>query len=286
MSLPDFSQVKFNLASVTQHFESQGVELTSENKAQLNTIFEQCDVYDEANNQEGSDGYLSGNEVANFMTFVANALPAIKEHFDNFIDGFKIDKTDKTDFVVSDTDAIFEEISETIDKSPSVNKPKKFSTKSDLRTNYDWSEKEFNEVLEKMLNKPAYKGKFKNSVLHGKAKTFIEAGKKYNIDPRALLAIAMHESGRGISNIALKHNNVGGVGGPGHWKHFDSVDDCIYYMAEILDKRYNEDGYTTLSKLGYSGKYCGKNEASKWIKDNGTYIDTFDSYYRQSELMG
>ncbi len=274
MSLPDFSQVKFDLASVTKHFESKGVELTSENKAQLNTIFEQCDVYDDTNNQEAPDGYLSGKEVANFMNFVAKSLPSIKEHFDNFVDGLKSDKTEGVSDV---TDEILPDIS--------LNKPEKFTTQTDIRTNYDWSEEEFNEVINKMLDNPRYGGKFKNSVLHGKGKAFIEAGKKYNVDPRALLAIAMNESGRGISGLALNKNNVGGLGGPGNWKSFESVEDCIDYMGNLLSKRYDM-GYTTLEKLGRSGKYCARNEAPKWVRDNNSYISTFDKHYDPSDLMG
>ncbi len=95
----------------------------------------------------------------------------------------------------------------------------------------------------------------------------------------------MNESGRGISGLALNKNNVGGLGGPGNWKSFESVEDCIDYMGNLLSKRYDM-GYTTLEKLGRSGKYCARNEAPKWVRDNNSYISTFDKHYDPSDLMG
>lgn len=45
-------------------------------------------------------------------------------------------------------------------KETSQSKPVKLGAKSNIRTNYDWSEEEFANVLDKMLNAPRYKGKF------------------------------------------------------------------------------------------------------------------------------
>ena len=137
----------------------------------------------------------------------------------------------------------------------SLPKPLKLGARSNIRTNYEWSEEEFEKVLDQMLNAPRYKGKFKNSVLKGKAKAFIEAGKKFNIDPRILVAISMCESQRGISETSI-----------------DSI-------AKTVNTRYQE-GFTTASKIAHSGKYCAKHAAASWLSDVNSYIGFFDKYYK------
>lgn len=164
-------------------------------------------------------------------------------------------------------------------KETSQPKPAKLGAKSNIRTNYDWSEEEFANVLDKMLNAPRYKGKFKNSVLQGKAKAFIEAGKKFNIDPRILVAISMCESQRGISEKALKLNNVGGLKIGGKYHHFVTVEASIDSIAKTINSRYKE-GFTTPAQIAHSGKYCAKYAATNWLSDVNSYLNFFDKYYK------
>lgn len=269
MSLPDFSDVKFNLASVTQYFENHGVELSAENKSQLNTIFESCDTYNEADNQDGADGFISKHEVSSFMNMISTVMPFVKEQINNFVESFKPEAVSEIENEMDIEGDI---------KSADFNPPAGLTATTDIRTNYDWSEEEFNKVLTQMLDAPRYRGKFKNSVLRDKGKAFIEAGKKYNIDPRALLAIAMCESARGMSSIAQNKNNVGGLRGSGGYLTFESVDASIDKIAEILSKRYDQ-GLTTLTKIGQSGKYCAKSASSHWIKEGSSYLASFNNHY-------
>lgn len=161
----------------------------------------------------------------------------------------------------------------------SLNLPAKLSQTSDVRTEYDWSEKEFSKVLDQMLNAPRYKGKFKNSVLQGKAKAFIDSGKKYGIDPRILVAISMCESTRGTSAKATKLNNIGGLKINGKYHHFENVEASIDSIAKTLDTRCSE-GYTTPKKIAYSGRYCAKWAASTWLSQVNSYLGFFDKYYK------
>lgn len=66
--------------------------------------------------------------------------------------------------------------------------------------------------------------------------TFISAGEKYNIDYKLLIAISALESGWGTSYYAIHNNNIFG------WcsgkMYFNSVDECIYYVAEFLAREY------------------------------------------------
>lgn len=166
-----------------------------------------------------------------------------------------------------------------VPKKESQNKPPlKFNSSSNIRTNYDWSEEEFAKVLDTMLNAPKYKGKFKNSVLQGKAKAFIEAGKKYNIDPRILVAIAMCESTRGTSEKARKLNNIGGLKINGKYHHFENIEASIDSIAKTIDSRCQE-GYTTPQKVANSGRYCAKSAAKLWLSNINSYLGTFNKYY-------
>ncbi len=164
-------------------------------------------------------------------------------------------------------------------KQPVVN-PKPLGPNSDLRTNYEWSVEEFGEVLDKLLNNPKYKGKFKHSVLQNKEEAFVKAGKEFNIDPRMLVAIAMHESTRGISYKAQKLNNIGGLRINGEYHHFESVDESIRSIAKTLASRYSE-GFKTPREVAYSGRYCEKRVAPTWLANIDFYLDFYDKNYNK-----
>ena len=85
------------------------------------------------------------------------------------------------------------------------------------------------------LIKPKSK-KHSRNALRGKGKVFMEMGEKYEVNPASILAIAMTESGRGVSSPALIKNNVGGLTGRKGLIKYSSVDDCIEAMAKLLQK--------------------------------------------------
>ena len=135
------------------------------------------------------------------------------------------------------------------------------------------SVEELNEALNSLLpKKHISRNPFKN-----KASVFIEMGEKYDVNPITIIAIAMHESGRGISSGALKKNNIGGIMGRGGLRRYESVDSCIEAMAKLLQKHV-QNGRSTVSKLGYSGKYCAKSASRNWVKDVQFYIKKLESF--------
>lgn len=91
-----------------------------------------------------------------------------------------------------------------------------------VRTSHKLTAKALNSVL--------------GGVLKGKGETFIEAGKKYGISPAFLAGISMHECANGTSRQAKELQNVMGVMIGKTPKEFDSVEDCIDYMASRLKK--------------------------------------------------
>ena len=99
------------------------------------------------------------------------------------------------------------------------------------------------------INKSALRG------LSPYEQAFYDAGKKYGVDPKLLIAIAMHETNQGTSPAFLRKNNAMGIspngGGP---RDFSSVEESIDYAARLLRKHYLDKGLTTIAAIG--GKYA------------------------------
>ena len=86
--------------------------------------------------------------------------------------------------------------------------------------------------------------------LSGSATHFINAGKKYDIDPNLLSAIAIHETGNGSSKAANEKNNIAGMMGRNGLRSYDSVEESIFDMARNLRQNYLNQGKTTVAKIG------------------------------------
>lgn len=83
------------------------------------------------------------------------------------------------------------------------------------------------------------------------AEAFIEAGKKYGIDPRFLAAVSMQETGNGTSYSMRNRNNAMGIMNGSKHRSFNSVADSINSQAHSLTR---ENGYytgkTTIAEIG------------------------------------
>ncbi|MCZ8536931.1 glucosaminidase domain-containing protein [Paenisporosarcina quisquiliarum] len=86
--------------------------------------------------------------------------------------------------------------------------------------------------------------------LSGSATHFINAGKKYDIDPSLLSAIAIHETGNGSSRAVNEKNNVAGMMGKNGLRSYESVEDSIFDMARNLRKNYLNQGKDTIAEIG------------------------------------
>ena len=93
-------------------------------------------------------------------------------------------------------------------------------------------------------NLDAYLKKF--PYLLGISETLIQVQDEYGVNALLLLAIIRLESGNGKSNIARAKNNLGGLVGvyksKAVYKHFDSKNDCVVFMANLLSNYYLTEG--------------------------------------------
>ncbi|MBS4174108.1 SH3 domain-containing protein [Bacillus sp. FJAT-49736] len=122
----------------------------------------------------------------------------------------------------------------------------------DLRTTSPVTAKQINDYIASYVN-----AKGKASVLTGKGQAFLDAGKKYGVNPLYLAAHAIHESAFGTSAIALGKNNLFGFGSyditPFFASYrFPSVDMCIDYIASQI-----KTTYLNPNNWKYNGAYLG-----------------------------
>lgn len=98
----------------------------------------------------------------------------------------------------------------------------------------------------------------------GTGKYFIEAENKYGINSVVLAAICILESGGGTSQIAKEKNNLAGLGAYDYSPYksamqFDSCNDCIMFLAELLSTRYKDYSLISIGKKYASDKkWAGK----------------------------
>lgn len=151
----------------------------------------------------------------------------------------------------------------------------------DLRTQSPVTAQQINDYIAQYVN--TYN---KKSVLTGKGQAFINAGKKYNVNPLYLAAHAILESAYGTSKIALGKNNLFGFGAYDATPYiaayrFNSVEDCINYIAQEMKATYlNPNSWK------YKGAYLGfstKDMSNKRIDANS---EGMNFYYASAVHWG
>jgi len=133
-----------------------------------------------------------------------------------------------------------------------------------LRENYKGTAEDLNYFIDKLI--PKKNGTKEYNPFYGKGEAFIKLGQKYNVNPTVLIAIGMHESGRGTSKAAREMKNIGGIYLNNKRAKFDNVEDCIEIMAQTINKRIKENNQT-IADIGNSGRYCAKSASEEWIKN-------------------
>ena len=111
------------------------------------------------------------------------------------------------------------------------------------------------------------------------SQAFYDAGRKYGVDPKLLMAIAMHETGKGTSAAFLRKNNAMGIspngGGP---RAFSSVEESINYAARLLRTHYLDQGLTTIAAIG--GKYAPAGAGNDPRGLNKHWVSGVSKYYK------
>lgn len=117
---------------------------------------------------------------------------------------------------------------------------------------------DFNELIDVIAE---HRG-IDDCVFTGTGETFETVETEFGINGLYLLTIFTNESGFGENNV--RANNAAGIKIGGEYTSFDSINDCILYLGELLktyDDNYNRD---TFSEIGE--RYCPGNQ--DWIDSN------------------
>jgi LAS superfamily LD-carboxypeptidase LdcB len=117
--------------------------------------------------------------------------------------------------------------------------------------------------------------------LAGKEDVFNAAAKKYGLDPALLMAIAMHETGKGTSTMVAERNNPGGLfdSNANDYYRFASVDEGIDAMAKNLKEKYIDQGLTTIEAI--QTKYAPVGAANDPRGLNKDWVPGVTSFYKQ-----
>lgn len=86
----NFSKTNMSLETINKYLESQGIELTSDEKKQINTIFQESDTWNDVERNEGKDGILNSIEASTFSLKINNALPKLKAKIDSLIENLEL----------------------------------------------------------------------------------------------------------------------------------------------------------------------------------------------------
>lgn len=121
-------------------------------------------------------------------------------------------------------------------------------------------------------------------VLKNKGEVFVKAGLKYGVDPLFLAALATHESGRGSSKFSKQYNNVCGLLFKDKPRKFKSVDECIFFCAERLNRYYHREGKVTVEQVG--NKFCPIGVKNDPQKINRHWVPKIVTYMKQIQLAG
>lgn len=107
-------------------------------------------------------------------------------------------------------------------------------------------------------------------ILAGHGTTIASHSIEIGVDPYLVIAIMIHETGNGTSNIANNCYNFGGQKGYGcgAYKRYDSIDEGLIGMMDNLQRNYYAYGLTTVEAIG--SKYA---ESTTWPSMINWYIE-------------
>lgn len=84
----------------------------------------------------------------------------------------------------------------------------------------------------------------------------------YGVNAIYLMSLSAEESGWGRSQLAITHNNIGGIKSSNGWMYFSDWGECLDYKARLLKNQYlSENGYyfNGYSIWNVNIKYCEQN---------------------------
>lgn len=108
------------------------------------------------------------------------------------------------------------------------------------------TEDQFNELIKDICD---YRNQdYKTHPFYNTGKTLVEVEEKYEINGIYILTIFTIESGLGENMI--RKNNAGGIKKNGTYAEFETINDCILYLGQLLEKYSDKYGLETFPEIG------------------------------------
>lgn len=95
----DYSNLKMNLDGINTFFKDNGVQISAQDSAKLNSIFKECDTIN-AKGEQKPDGELTGEERTSFLNKVKSLCPNLYQKIVDFytavdvVEGLKEEKSE------------------------------------------------------------------------------------------------------------------------------------------------------------------------------------------------
>ncbi len=124
---------------------------------------------------------------------------------------------------------------------------------------------EFDDLISRIMNKrQTYSTK-----MNGTGSTLVEVEETYGISGTAILSIITWESDFG--DQCIQTNNLCGIRRGGAYASFNSPDECILYLGQLLNSYVEEHGLTSWDDIG--ARYC---ESAMWTIEIPNTVEIYN----------
>lgn len=121
--------------------------------------------------------------------------------------------------------------------------------------------------------------KFLSNALEGQAENIIKYSNQYNVNPRLITAIILHETDHGRSYAIRHYKNVGGLMGDNGLRKFDTLKQSIEFMCGNLKTLYIDQGLTSIDLI--QPVYCPIGAANDPNHTNEAWLPVVTKLYNQ-----
>lgn len=116
-------------------------------------------------------------------------------------------------------------------------------------------------------------------MIANKGSVFCSEGQKSNVNPALVASIAIHESDNGKSSFCKRLNNCCGIMTSSGGRKFNSIDECISYTTDLLNRKYISQGKKSIEDIG--AMYSPVGAANDPNNLNQYWVGSVKRYYKQ-----
>lgn len=120
---------------------------------------------------------------------------------------------------------------------------------------------------------------FLSGALKGQGENIVHYSRQYDVNPRLITAIILHETGHGTSYAVKYYKNVGGLMGDHGLRKFSTLAQSIEFMCGNLKTLYIDRGLTSIELI--QPVYCPVGADNDPTHLNESWLPTVTKLYNQ-----